>query len=465
MQSAELHVVLTLPSERYVAAVLNAEAAPNEPEQSLQALAIVARTYALNGNHFTPLPGQPPAGLCDSTQCQAMRLGPVSSAIEQAVEATAGETLWFGGRRAEAFFSQCCGGLTEDGGAVWPKLRGLPYLQSHRDPYCLRRDTAAWHAEISLADLAAIAQAEGWRIPGRVVAAHVVDRTRSHRALRIAFIDNKGSQSLISASSLRFGVGRVLGWNHLRSDAYELGLRNGVLVFDGRGHGHGVGLCQTGTTEMASEGRDARAILSFYFPGTAVRITPHDEGWQETQVGSITLRFTGLPSSGQEKTIQRIWSDAQQRFPPRKPISPRIILAPTTELFRQMTAQPGWALASTRGDTIVLQPESVLRAQGRSFSDTLLHEMLHVVVEGEAGKSAPLWLREGLVEVLAVEAGGSNSSLSANEIDHDLAFADSWAAGERAHRAAAARVRALIARYGASTVRGWLSSGPPASVA
>ena len=71
----ELHVVVTLPSERYVAAVLNAEAAPNEPAQSLQALAIVARTYALNGSHFTPQSGELPADLCDSTQCQAMRLG------------------------------------------------------------------------------------------------------------------------------------------------------------------------------------------------------------------------------------------------------------------------------------------------------------------------------------------------------------------------------------------------------
>jgi len=468
-QSVNLQVVLTLPSERYVAAVLNAEAAPNEPAQSLQALAIVARTYALKGGHFTPQSGQLPADLCDSTQCQAMRLGPVSPAVEQAEQATAGETLWFGARRAEAFFSQSCGGLTEDGGVVWPNLHGLPYLQSHRDPYCLRRDTAAWHTEIPLADFAVIAQAEGWRIPGKIVAARVAARSPSHRALRIAFTSDKGAESLIAASSLRFGVGRALGWNRLRSDAYELGLRNGALVFDGRGHGHGVGLCQSGATEMASEGNDAKAILSFYFPGTRVRITPHDEGWHDTLIGSMTLRSTGLPSSDQEaaweRSVHRAWNDALQRFPPHKSMAPQIVLAPTTELFRQMTAQPGWALASTRGNTIVLQPESVLRNHELSSSAILLHEMLHVLVEGEASERAPLWLREGLVEVLAGEADGSASSLSTNEIDSSLTFADSRAASERAHRAAGARVRALIAHYGVSTIRGWLSSGPPAGVA
>ena len=468
-QSLELHVVLTLPSERYVAAVLNAEATPNEPAQSLQALAIVARTYALNGNHFTAQSGQLPADLCDSTQCQAMRLGPVSPAIDQAVQVTAGETLWFDARRAEVFFSQSCGGLTEDGEVVWPNLHGLPYLHGHRDPYCPRRGTDAWHAEIPLTDFVAIAKAEGWRIPGKIVAARVSNRSPSHRALRIVLTGDKGAESLIAASSLRFAVGRALGWNRLRSDAYELGLRNGTLVFDGHGHGHGVGLCQSGATEMASEGSNAKAILSFYFPGTAVRITPHDEGWHETHFGSITLRSTGLPSSDQEaawgRSVQRAWNDALQRFPPHKPIAPQVVLAPTTELFRQMTAQPGWELASTRSNTIVLQPGSVLVNHGLSSSATLLHEMLHVLVESEASKLAPLWLREGLVEVLAGEAEGSTSSLSTNEIERALTSADSWAASERAHRAAAARVRALIARYGVSTVRGWLSSGPPAGVA
>ena len=98
-------MVLTLPSERYVAAVLNAEAAPGEPAESLRALAILARTYALNGSHYTASPGHLAADLCDSTECQAMRPGHVSAAIEDATQATAGETLWFGGAAARRFSS------------------------------------------------------------------------------------------------------------------------------------------------------------------------------------------------------------------------------------------------------------------------------------------------------------------------------------------------------------------------
>ena len=457
-----IDVVLTLPSERYVAAVLNAEAAAGEPAQSLRALAILARTYALNGTHYTAQPGHLPATLCDSTACQAMRLEPPSQAIEEATRATAGETLWFGTHRAETYFSQSCGGTTEDAGAVWPRLRGVPYLRGHADPYCLRRDTAAWHTEVPLAQFSGIAQAEGWRVPINIVAARVSERSASHRALRIAFTGGDGVTSVVSASALRFGIGRALGWDHVRSDAYELGVRNGALIFDGRGHGHGVGLCQTGATEMATEGKDAREILAFYFPGTAVRISPGDDGWQETRTGPLTLRATHPISSERRTALEQTWSEAQKRFPLHRAISPQIVFAPTTEIFRQLTGQPGWTLASTRGNTIVLQPETVLHANGRDLSRTLLHEMLHVVVESEATERTPLWLREGLVEALAGEPSAGAHSMSTSEIESGLLHADSLQASARAHVAAAARVQALVDRYGLSTVRGWLSSGVPA---
>ena len=463
----EIDVVLTLPSERYVAAVLNAEAASGEPAESLRALAIVARSYALNGSHFVVRRGHLTANLCDSTECQAVNLGPVSRANEDAVRATAGETLWFGGRRAEVFFSQSCGGLTEDAGAVWPNLRGLHYLPSHADPYCVRRGAAQWHAELPLAKLTEIAQTQGWRVPANILSANVMERSVSHRALKVAFTSDDGTISIVAASALRFGIGRALGWNYVRSDAYEIGVRNGALVFDGRGHGHGVGFCQAGAAEMASEGRNTRQILAFYFTGTIVRILPVDEGWQEASVGALTLRSTHPFSAERKSMIEQLWSDAQRRFPPRRTIIPQIVLAPTSEMFRQLTNQPGWALASTRGSTIVLQPDVVLRANGRDASGTLLHEMLHVLVEDEASVKAPMWLREGLVEVLADELKGriSVNAMPAAVIDRALIHADSLRESEAAHLAATALVVSLIARYGLSAVRGWLSSGMPAGVA
>ena len=74
-----LGVLLTLPSERYVVAALSGEAAPDEPMASLKAMAISMRTYALLNANRHRAQG---FGLCDSTHCQALRLGAVRPEVE-----------------------------------------------------------------------------------------------------------------------------------------------------------------------------------------------------------------------------------------------------------------------------------------------------------------------------------------------------------------------------------------------
>ena len=462
-----LDVVLTIPSEHYAAAVVSAEAAADEPQESLRALAIVARTYALNGTHYHAGAGHLPAELCDSTQCQALRLGSLSSTVNDAVRATAGETVWFGTTRAEVFFSQHCGGQTADASEAWSggSTRGVPYLRSHADAYCLRRGPAAWHASLSLDEVRIIAQREGWHIPSRVANVRVAQRSGSGRALKLEVRGTAGDVSALSASALRFAVGRALGWNRIRSDLYDVALRDNTLVFDGRGHGHGVGLCQAGATEMAVEHHDARSILAFYFPGTHVRITTSDEGWVETRVGPIQVRSAHALSSETRDALIRAWQNAVQRFSIAKPPEPIVIFAPSTEMYRQMTGQPGWNLASTRGNVVTLQPEQLLRGPDRDEEHTLRHELLHVLIETEATDRAPLWLREGLADALSVEAYTvASADDSGAELDGMLSHANSLGAATVAHIVAGARVHWLIEHYGFATVRGWLKSGVPASV-
>ena len=41
-----------------------------------------------------------------------------------------------------------------------------------------------------------------------------------------------------------------------------------AVQLEGRGNGHGVGMCQWGAVGRARAGQDYRTILSTYFPGT-----------------------------------------------------------------------------------------------------------------------------------------------------------------------------------------------------
>ena len=450
----QLRVVLTMDSERYVTLALRGEAAADEPIESLKAMAIAVRTFALENADRHGVDG---FDLCDSTHCQVMKFGRASEAVERAVRETAGETLWYGEKRALVFYTQSCGGESEDASQAWPGTRA-PYLKSHADPYCTRHGSAEWHAEIAVADVERVAESAGWKLPQRIDAVRVTKRTQEGRVLRLEFAGDGGGAP-VTANSLRFALNRALGWNQLRSDWYSVSLRNGVLNFDGRGHGHGVGLCQSGATEMAKEGRSAEEILNFYFPGTRLGVTAEGGVWQSTRAAGWGLWSVGN-SAELAKEAEVAWGKARALYVPKGQVEPEVWAMPTTELFRQETNEPGWMLASTRGARVFLQPEDVLKRSG-SEEATLLHEFLHVLVESEASAQTPLWLREGIVE--AVASGSAERSVTAGmdvrTLDESLLRPASQAESLRAHAEAARLAGGLLARDGLEQVRMWVRSG------
>ena len=258
----EMRVLLTLDSERYVALALKGEAGPSEPLESLKAMAVVVRTFALENDKRHRSEG---FDLCDSTHCQALKFGPASPLVERAILETAGETLWFDGRQASVFYAQNCGGQSENAGQVWPGV-GTPYLLSHTDPWCTRHGAIEWHADISAQQMRKVFESEGWKAPAHLDEVRITKRTDAGRAVRLEFVGDS-ERVPVAAGSLRLAVGRAPGWNQLRSDWYTVTLSKGVLHFDGRGYGHGVGLCQAGAVEMGRAGHSAAEILNFYFPG------------------------------------------------------------------------------------------------------------------------------------------------------------------------------------------------------
>ncbi len=76
----------------------------------------------------------------------------------------------------------------------------------------------------------------------------------------------------ISGQDLRAVVGRTLGWQHLKSAAFELERSGDRYHFEGHGYGHGVGLCVIGSVNLAVAGQTATEILNRYFPGLDIGI-------------------------------------------------------------------------------------------------------------------------------------------------------------------------------------------------
>jgi stage II sporulation protein D len=457
-QTNGLRVLLTLPSENYVIAALNGEAAPDEPIASLKAMAISVRTFALeNANRHS----EEGFGLCDSTHCQALRLGKARPEVERAVRETAGETLWFGGRRAHIYYTQHCGGRSEAAGDVWPAEQASYLAGNHADPYCLRRSPAEWHARMDLAQLSGIFRAQGWQTPSPISAIRVTRVSPTGRA-ELLEVTGRGAPAQFSASSFRFAVDRALGWNQMRSDWYTVSMEGSALEIKGRGYGHGVGLCQAGAYEMAAEGLSETRILSFYFPGAIPGITPAGDGWRSVPGAGWTLLTTD-PAGGLVSEGNAAWARAQSLFgSPAGSIGPTVQELPSTELFRQTTGEPGWMLASTRGSNVFLQPATVRQNNGGTEA-LLLHEFLHVLVEQQTGEQAPLWLREGLVGALA-NSGQFRGTMPVKELDAALAHPTDAAAARQAHQVAARMAALLGTRYGMAAVRDFLRNGVPLDI-
>jgi stage II sporulation protein D len=265
----------------------------------------------------------------------------------------------------------------------------------------------------------------------------------------------------IPAEDFRLAVGRALGWNHIRSNWFEVAAEGDGFLFHGRGSGHGVGLCQAGAAEMAREGHGYREILAQYFPGATLADETTGAAWQSFAGQGFTLQTSDPADAAFLPALARALAEAESRsgLAPRAEIALRIYRS--TPAFRDATLAPGWVAAFTEGDLIALQPLRILSAR-KLLAGTLRHELLHALVEEQATAQTPLWLREGLVEVWSGEVRTETKPTQTwEQVNEKLAHAANEVESEAAHRAAGWYAQQLLDRFGRAQVLEWLRSGLP----
>ena len=454
----------TLPVETYVERVVASESGSADTAESLKALSVVVRSFALHQSH-----GHLDYDLCDSTHCQLLRwTGPPGSengarhaAVHAATLATAGETLWFHGQRAAAWFHQNCGGRTASPQELWPAKQDrnpTPWLVPRSDNYCTASGARGWSASLSLTDLTAALAAGGLIRPGWKTLT-VERRGESGRAvvLRLDTTD-------ISAEEFRLAVGRALGWNRILSTWFEISPLGDRFLFHGRGLGHGVGLCQAGAAAMAAQGHDCAQILAWYFPGAAADDDATGRPWQSLRGQGFAIQSLDPADAAYLPQLGRALDEAQSRSGLRlsEPVTVRAFRS--TPAFRDATLAPGWVAAFTERAWIGTEPLAALAAR-KMLVPVLRHEFLHALVESQATPQTPLWLREGLVEAWgeSMNATGPPPALNLDEIDRNLAHAASQEQSAIAHRAAGWCASRLLDRSGRPEVLVWLRSGLPSS--
>jgi len=251
-----LYIINELPLEDYVKDVVAVEIRPDWDLEALKAQAVISRTYALfqkrkNGNSIYHI--------ASSVIDQVYKGNNPDIRVSNAVEETKGEVLTFDNNLIEAFYHSTCGGRTENPEDVFGK--SYPFLKSVESP-CDLSPYATWERNIEIKDIE-----KALNTP-EIHELSVKSYTRTQRVDQIEITTNSGHTTIISALDMR----KALGWKNLPSTNFRISRVGDSIVFNGKGYGHGVGLCQWGALQMAREGKNYKEILAFYYPGTLIQL-------------------------------------------------------------------------------------------------------------------------------------------------------------------------------------------------
>jgi stage II sporulation protein D len=256
-----LAVVNEVPLEDYLVGVLRAEVGEKWPLEALRAQAIVARTYA--AYHRVLGAGKAYHVLASTAHQQYAGRVPSTSALWGVVRETTGQVLLWEGDVFPAFYHTESGGYTEDPRTVFA-ARNMPGLKPVRCEFSVGSPHFFWSLDLKLADLSEILRRNDVGV-GSVTAIDVSERTPSLRAAAVTVHGSRGSVRL-RGNDFR----RMIGYDTFKSTLFAVAVDAAWARFSGRGYGHGVGLCQWGAKGMAEQGRTARQILEFYYPGTVL---------------------------------------------------------------------------------------------------------------------------------------------------------------------------------------------------
>ena len=268
-QKDRVRFVNELDLETYVAGVIPNEMAPQATAAAYRAQAVAARTYGWIRVSAKDAPSRTWHVTDDQSSQVYTGLDPryevEYAPMVQHARSTAGVVLTWNNQPFPAYYSSTCGGHTTDaqtsrldpGGAAGP-LRGV------RCEFCTTSPRYAWTKSVRDADVVAGLKARNRAI---VPPVHGIE------------ISRHGPGGWAAEVSVTYGPNRkarVLPGPEFRSalrlDSHlitSIVRRPGGFQLQGRGWGHGVGMCQWGAMEMAAKGFSEAQILGWYYPGAA----------------------------------------------------------------------------------------------------------------------------------------------------------------------------------------------------
>lgn len=242
--------------EHYIAGVVESEAGLRAAPEYFKLQAILCRTYALKNIDRHAAEG---FNLCDNVHCQAYYSK--SFKIPDILKATtATNGLIITDDRFDlinATFHSNCGGQTCNSEDVW--MTPLPYLRSVKDTFCVKSRNAHWEK---------IMTKDQWQKYLRSLDVPAdLDSTVNGEEV---YFSPDGRQISFYFPGKAVKTTKIRTDLKLKSAYFKVEVANDSVFIQGRGYGHGVGLCQEGAMQMAKEGYAYNQIIQYYFTGVFI---------------------------------------------------------------------------------------------------------------------------------------------------------------------------------------------------
>ena len=270
-QDGRLIAVNYLPLESYIASVVNSEMPATFPEAAREAQAIVARTYVL-----AHMKGHPRFDVFATSRSQkylgfqyktdaGRRLAGESKNSRAITQKTSGVVCTHKGKIFTTYYTAACGGHTIDGRSVFSDA--VPPIKSVSCDWCRDAERYQWTSTLKL-DVAQKA-IQTHLTKDRKKFGKLKSIKRSNRSVKsLSYYDVSDGQNTHEIAGTTFR--QALPYGTLYSPEFTAEVTADEVQFLGRGHGHGVGLCQWGSRGLGLAGRNAVQILQYYYPGSSV---------------------------------------------------------------------------------------------------------------------------------------------------------------------------------------------------
>lgn len=270
-----IDVVNHIRLEDYLPGVLDKELFAQWSPAAYRAQAIAARSYALC--HMRPNRDFD----VESTQASQAYSGlSTRSKSLDAVSRTRGMVLAWQGKIVPAYFSSTTGGTGQDAAIAFPNAVDIPPLRGREQGVWGRLSPNFRWGPISVDRAALTSRIAAWGRSNRDPVANLqlisqvsVARVNSvGRPAGFEIVDVSGRHFTLGPEEFRFACNTGAPRDQtLLSSHVQVRVAGGVVQFwDGRGYGHGVGMDQFGSENMARGGYSEASILAFYYPGAQI---------------------------------------------------------------------------------------------------------------------------------------------------------------------------------------------------